>query len=159
MGLRGPKKQDPCLNKLKGNPGKRKNSKSGNAAYVSLERLPAAPAHMTRIAKAEWRRCGRSLIEAGKLTKSNIKGFEAYCMAYARFRDAEKRIEAEGQTLVASRSGYTMPHPCVAISNQAQGKMERWMKMINSTDAKKPVEQSDPLGDFMARGKSIRRVK
>jgi P27 family predicted phage terminase small subunit len=158
MGQRGPKKQNPALNELKGNLGKRKLT-TANAAFVALEKLPAAPRHLTPTAKQEWRRCGKELIDAGKLTGSNLKGFESYCISYSRLRDADARLLVEGSTLIAPNSGYMQPHPCIAIANKAQELMERWLKMIHNTDAAKPVQHDDPLFDFLNQGKKLQRVK
>ena len=114
---------------------------------------------MSRIAKAEWRRCGKELIQAGKLTGNNLKDFEIYCNNYGVYREAMETVKAKGQVIVSGKNGHLMEHPCIAIANKAQAHMRDWLKMIRNLDVEKPVKQSDPLFDFLKRGKKLQAVK
>lgn len=56
-------------------------------------RLPTAPRYLTKIAKAEWRRIGRLLKDAGLLTDLDTTALGAYCAAYSRHVEAESMLQ------------------------------------------------------------------
>lgn len=56
-------------------------------------RLPAVPSHLTKVARAEWKRIGRLLRDAGLLTNMDTTALAAYCAAYARHVEAESMLQ------------------------------------------------------------------
>ncbi|OYR10729.1 P27 family phage terminase small subunit [Brucella grignonensis] len=52
----------------------------------ALTKAPAAPAHLSPEAKAEWKRVMPQLIERRILTRGDLSGIEAYCNAVGAAR-------------------------------------------------------------------------
>ena len=124
------------------------------------QRLPPAPSHLGEVAKSEWRRLGRLLIDAGLLTTLDTAALAAYCMAYARHVAAETmlqgpagycpncdpRHESQGECqgschmrpeygLVINQQGGDGRSPYVAIANQALSQMIRLLGELGMTPA------------------------
>ena len=128
MGRRGPLPQSDAKRQLGGNAGKRKSKK--NISGDVLTSLPPPPAHLSRIAKAEWRRIGSKIIEIGKITSSNLKALELYCLNYGIAREAFETIEKEGFVCTSGKGGHKMPHPAVGVMNKAQKEARDWLKIL-----------------------------
>jgi P27 family predicted phage terminase small subunit len=158
MGIRGPRANTDAENKLRGNPGGRKSKNTASHVVKALGKVPPAPKHLSRVAGCEWRRLAKELFEYGKLTPENLKALEMYCQNYAIWRECEKKVEDEGRVTVATKSGYKMPHPAVAIGNKAQDAAMKWLKVLRDTHPAKKIEK-DPLSEFMEKGKKLEAVK
>ena len=156
MGMRGAIKKSSALNKLHGNPSQKKPKKPKKCPVV-ITKEPKAPNHLSRIAAAEWRRSAKFWIKAGKLTSTNIKGFEAYCINYSDLRKAEADKKKHG-LVVRSKSGHPMPNPAIAVSNKAQALMLSWMRLLDTTEGE-PLQDVDPMDEFLKSGGKPRRVK
>ena len=66
------------------------------AAPEALVKAPPAPKHLSRQAKAEWKRVMPQLIARQTLTKADLGNLEAYCAAVGASRQiAEKMAEGE----------------------------------------------------------------
>jgi phage terminase small subunit len=61
--------------------------------------VPACPAHLSRTAKAEWKRLARQLEILGIISQLNRAAFAAYYQAYGRWVEAERKL-AEMPTLI-----------------------------------------------------------
>ena len=86
------------------------------------------------LAKAEWRRTGRPLREAGLLTDLDVSAFGAYCCAYAMHIEAEIKLQDEGMVIV-NATGAQVSSPYVAINNQAVAQMRAFMGEFGLTPA------------------------
>ena len=53
---------------------------------------PTCPAHLSAPAKAEWKRLAGSLHEIGLLTQVDRSVLAAYCQAYGRWVEAERKL-------------------------------------------------------------------
>lgn len=51
--------------------------------------FPDAPEHLDEVAKEEWRERGAELFDMGLLTIVDLPAFEAYCVWYSKFRQAD----------------------------------------------------------------------
>ena len=117
-----------ALKLLHGNPSKRPL----NVREPDFKGTPKCPAWLPKAAKAEWKRA-YALLEPFRVLRATDQAvFAAYCVAFARWKSAEKIIEAEGQTVrepVVSRSGYDTgkhkikAHPAVAIARAERASM------------------------------------
>lgn len=87
-------------------------------APVSIADIPSPPAHLNYYAKAEWKVIVPEIMLFGISIKSNRSLIAAACVAYGKFRKAEKVLDQEGYTTM-SPNGYEMPSPYVAISNKS----------------------------------------
>lgn len=80
---------------LQGNPGERRlNPNEPQPEIISI--VPAAPAHLTEVAKEKWRDAAAELCRLKLLTKADIDLLANYCICYARKRDADKFIRDHG---------------------------------------------------------------
>jgi P27 family predicted phage terminase small subunit len=97
-------------------------------------RLPAAPAHLTPAASAEWRRVARSLRDMGVLTPIDRGALAAYCQAWGRWVEAEERLQ-ESQLLYKTPSGYVQQSPWLGIIHKQLELMGRYMIELGMTPA------------------------
>lgn len=114
--MAGRKPKPTSLKKLEGNPGKRKmNAKEPDPGSG----MPTCPSWLLPAARTEWQRlCGR-LNRMGVLTVIDRAAFAAYCQSYARWKQAQEHISAEGATY-ETENGMHRPNPWVAICNTEQ---------------------------------------
>lgn len=100
---------------LAGNPGKR----GLNRAEAKPRRLlPRAPEHLDDEARAEWKRVSRDLYDAGLLTGVDRGALAAYCQAYSRWADAERRARGLG-AVIQTMQGNLVQNPWISIANRA----------------------------------------
>ncbi len=86
---------------------------------------PTCPAHLSPTAKTEWRRLAADLHAKGVLGQHDRAVLAAYCQAYGRWVEAEKKIAATPM-LIKLPSGYIQPSPWLGIANKAQEIMLRY---------------------------------
>ena len=58
----------------------------------ALTKAPAAPPHLSKEAKAEWKRVMPQLIARRIITAGDLYGIEAYCMAAGAVRQIDKQL-------------------------------------------------------------------
>lgn len=139
------------------------------------KRMPPPPDHFTETEKAEWKRIGKFLLDAGLITKLDLNVLEAYCRTYVRWVEAEEQVRRYG-TVIKSPNGYPIQSPYLSIANKALEQMKSLMGELGLTpasrvripkqtprSAKPPAAprveqpQADVAGDDPRR--SLRRVK
>ena len=109
-------------------------------------RLPSPPDHVrnNEMALAEWKRMGRILLDTGLLGNGDTSALAAYCIAYARWVDAENHlqptVDEEGTlqkfgVIVKSRYGVLMPSPYLPIANRAMEQMTKLLGEFGMTPA------------------------
>lgn len=92
----GRRPKPTAIKQLEGNRGKR----AINASEPTPERgEPAMPEDLLPVAQEEWRRIVPELLAIGVLTKIDQKALAGYCMAYARWRQAETDVAKYGLTI------------------------------------------------------------
>lgn len=57
-----------------------------------------------------------------------------YCVAYARWAEAERQITADG-TIIKMPNGWPGPHPALAIANTAMKQMHQYLAKFGMTPA------------------------
>ena len=127
--MRGRKPKPTALKLIDGNPGKRKISGEEPRPPASC---PSCPAHLSATAKAEWKRLAGALNGIGLLTQVDRAALAAYCQAYGRWVEAEKKL-AETPTLLKMPSGYIQMSPWLTISNKQMELMARYMTELGLT--------------------------
>lgn len=80
--------------------------------------VPAPPEHVTGAALDEWNRVVPELAALGLLTRLDAAALAGYCVAYARWADAERRVAEQG-AVVKSPSGFPIQNPYLGIANRA----------------------------------------
>ena len=91
-------------------------------APVFAPAVPEMPAHVGKneVARAEWDRVAPELHKAGFLTEAFAQQLAIYCVAVARWVEAETHLAEPGMgLLVRTPNGYPMQNPYLAISNKA----------------------------------------
>lgn len=114
--MAGRKPKPTAVKKLEGNPGKRKLN---NREPDPGSGIPDCPAWLLPEAKEEWNRLSEKLNQMGVLTEVDRSAFAAYCQSYARWKEAQAHISADGATYETDK-GMQRPNPWVAISNTEQ---------------------------------------
>lgn len=140
-----------ALKQLAGNPGHRPL----NNTEPQFERtLPKCPTFIKGEARREWKRVVIELFDAGLLTSIDRAALAAYCQAWARWVEAEKRITENGYTF-KTESGYQQQTPWVGIANSALDLMRKFMSEFGMTPSsrsrvkvEKPKEV-DPFEEFV----------
>ena len=105
--MRGRKPKPVALKLLEGNPGKRPINGREPRPPASQ---PTCPAHLSPTAKAEWKRLAGMLNQVGMLTQADRAALAAYCQAYGRWVEAERKL-AETPALLRTPAGYVQPSP------------------------------------------------
>ena len=99
--------------------------------------MPTCPAHLCPSAKAEWKRLARELFLLGIVTELDRAALAAYCQAYGRWAEAERKLK-DTPTLIKLPSGYIQPSPWLAIANKQLELMHKYMAEIGLS----PVSRS-----------------
>ena len=154
---RGPKPAPTHLKRLRGNPGKRALPQD---APHPAPALPAPPAHLGLVARAEWDRLAPELHRVGLLTMADRTTLAGYCALYQRWQEAEEGITA---LLIETPNGFQVQHPNISIANKALELMHKYMLELGLTPSSRvklttgapPGE--DPLDAFVRAGKPGRR--
>jgi len=147
----GPAPKPTRLKQLAGNPGKRplniaEPQPRADAGYC--------PRWLPDEAKRAWRIVAPELRRLGLLTVVDALQLAAYCMAYARWRQANELLEEEGLTFTTDK-GYVQQRPEVAIAGKALAEMRALAQEFGMTPASRsrislPGEQTeDPLVAFL----------
>jgi P27 family predicted phage terminase small subunit len=127
----GPPPTPTALRILKGNPGKRPLRRG-----LEPERPPAPPEpppFLIGYACDEWYRVAGGLHRLGLLTALDVMPLASYCVAYARWREAEELLAhmaardlMTSGLLVKSQSGDARVNPIAKISRLAASDMVRY---------------------------------
>ena len=130
-----------------------------------MDRPPNAPAYLSKVAQAEWRRTEKKLHPLGLLTGIDEVALSAYCTCFETWVFATEQIKKHGLLIKTPNTGVPMQSPYLAISNRAMVEMRKWMVEFGMTPSSRSNVQAteqkknDPLAEFMARGGKPVRVK
>jgi P27 family predicted phage terminase small subunit len=133
MGARGPAPKPTALKRIDGNPGKRAMNR---AEPQFMAKAPSCPKHLTGEARKEWRRISRDLLAANLLQVVDRAALAAYCQAWARWVDAELKMQEAGFSMVATTDkGYEYVSPWLTVANQALKQMRSFLTEFGLTPA------------------------
>jgi P27 family predicted phage terminase small subunit len=121
--MRGRKPTPTHLKLLNGNPGKRGPNPSGPSPE---RRAPTCPSHLCPPAKAEWKRLANQLTVLRILTELDRAALAAYCQAYGRWVEAERKLQ-ETPMLLKLPSGYVQQNPWLTIANKQLELMHKYL--------------------------------
>jgi len=148
----GRKPKPTHLKLVTGNPGKRAVKPDAIQPPVR-QRVLAPPAHLSREAKAEWKRLSPMLTKLGILSDLDRGAFAAYCQAYGRWKMAEDALHDLRQKdesgfagmLVTTKAGNTIQNPLVGIANRAMDMMVKYAAEFGFTpSARTRVQDAAP---------------
>ena len=115
--MRGRKPKPTRLKVVEGNAGKRRINGREPTPPSSK---PTCPSHLSPTAKAEWKRLAETLNRIGILTQVDRTVLAAYCQAYGRWVEAEKKL-AETPVLLKTPAGYVQQSPWLYDLEQTNG--------------------------------------
>ena len=132
--MRGRKPIPTAIKLANGNPGKRPlNCREPQPVTA----IPTCPAHLMPTAKAEWKRLTHYLHDLGIISELDRAVLAAYCQAYGRWVEAERRLK-ETPPLLKTPAGYVQPSPWLAIANKNLELMHKFMSELGLS----PVSRS-----------------
>ena len=138
--MKGRKPKPTAIKELNGNPGRRPlNDSEPQMAVGGL----SCPRHLNDLAKKEWHRVIRDLREAGVVARVDRSALEAYCMAYARWLQAEEKVELEGITVTGAKGGV-IKNPAVTVAAQMLTLMHKFMAELGMTPSSRSRLQVKP---------------
>jgi P27 family predicted phage terminase small subunit len=140
--MRGRKPVPTALKLVSGNPGHRPLNTLQPKPDIAI---PTCPAHLHSSAKAEWKRLARQLHSMGVLTELDRAVLAAYCQAYARWVEAERRLK-ETPPLLKTPAGFIQPSPWLGISNKSVELMLKFATELGLSPASRARVSVVPVG-------------
>jgi len=116
MSLSGPPPTPTRLKLIRGNPGRRPLRREPEPACAP--KCPEPPPHVTEHGADEWRRTGPELHRLGLLSVLDMSAFEAYCIAYGRWRKAEEEL-VDAELVVPGSTENRVANPLLKIATRA----------------------------------------
>jgi P27 family predicted phage terminase small subunit len=122
-------------------------------------RLPPAPAHLSDVAKAEWKKTGKRLVALGVMTETDTSALAAYCTAYARWVEAEQMLNERGvlwQTTNDDGIELFNQSPYLSIANKALEQMQKLLIEFGMTPSSRTrvravkVDEEDPFESYLS---------
>lgn len=121
--MAGRKPKPTSLKLLDGNPGHR----AINRNEPKFGGVPTCPKHLSKVAKAEWKRVSGELIAQGLLTTVDRAALAAYASCWSRWIVAEENIEKFGLVIKSPKSGYPIQNPYLGVANTALDQMRKFL--------------------------------
>ncbi|MFT4171768.1 MAG: phage terminase small subunit P27 family [Rhodocyclaceae bacterium] len=116
---------------------------------------PAAPAHLSDDARAEWDRVTPLLAAMGLIAEMYMTPLAVYCQAWGRYVAAERKLAELGERGLVENtpSGYKQMGVWLQISNRAAEQMKTFASEFGMTpSAIARVSGSVPQGDLFGYG-------
>lgn len=135
----GRKPKPTALKLLDGNPGKRPIAPDEPRPIVEA---PLCPEHLTAEARTEWDRIVPQLLKLGLLTQVDAVSLAAYCVLYARWCDAERKVTEGG--MVVESYGQTLPNPHLSIANNTLKLLHSFASEFGLTPASRTKVRAQP---------------
>jgi len=132
-----------ALKLLEGNPGKRPLNVNEPQPDASI---PDCPAFVKGEARKEWKRIVPELEKLGLLTRIDMAGLAAYCVAFGRWADAERELRKHGVTQT-SPNGYVQTSAHLHIANKAMEQMHKFLVQFGLTPAARSRVSVSPMPD------------
>jgi len=137
----GPQKKPTLLKQLEGNPGKRVLP-ANEPQPLKDEQVPVCPAYLKGVARQEWKRVAEELYRIGLLTRGDHAALEGYCVNYARWVDAEKKLAKLSKAssdkmpyLYKTSNGNLIMNPILSVAKQAMEMMHKFATEFGMTPA------------------------
>jgi len=131
MGKGGSNRKPLELHQLQGNV--RRGRHGGRRIGPALP-PPTCPRWLDPLAKTEWRRVTPELVRLGVVTLLDRTCLAAYCVSYARWRQASEALEREGLVIVGHRKALRK-HPLLTVARQYAEKMRAFAQELGLTPA------------------------
>ena len=90
----------------------------------ALEKVPRCPGHLKGEARRAWRSVGQKLTDMGVLTEVDLHALEAYCVVFARWREAETHLEGDDALMTLGGGGDRFSPGPIALFEDRRGLLE-----------------------------------
>ncbi len=134
---RGRKPKPTHLKLIEGNPGKRPIRMGPDRPATAM---PEPPDHLNDLARAEWERVAHGLHALRLLETVDRAALAAYCVAYARWVQAERAIAEmakrdllTGGLMIKTSNGNAIQNPLVGTANKAASDVVRYAAEFGMT--------------------------
>ena len=114
--------------------------------------LPRCPAHLDKAARAKWRQLAKEMTWMAKVDGDILA---AYCVAWARWVDAEEKVKVSGAVLKSTEGGFYQ-NPFLAVANKAIEQLTKLGSLMGLNPAERtrinaPVKnrEDDALQEFI----------
>lgn len=114
--------------------------------------LPRAPRWLHPLAKKEWRRIVPELYRLGLLTVLDRAALQAYCQAYAKWREAEEKAKLE---VFQTDSGYVGQNPYINVALKYHKEMRAWLAEFGMTPSSRVRINIDKMDDTKSEWEEI----
>lgn len=150
--MRGRKPKPTALKKLAGNPGKRKLN-DAEPDFTEITDVEP-PEWLPDLAVEMWQTVMPELLAAKVLTVPDLHNVEAFCAAYAMWRDAEEHLKKYGIVIETEKS--TIKNPAVTVINEAKKQMREFGSLLGLDPSsrqrlvgpKKSEDKGNPFDNF-----------
>ena len=95
---------------------------------------PEPPDFLGPIARREWERKVPLLVRLGVMSEVDDTALAAYCQAFERFVEAERKIRNSG-LLIKTTGGNVIQNPLVGVANRAMEIMHKFLTEFGLTPA------------------------
>lgn len=144
-----PKPRPPALKLLTGRSEGRDSGGRKVAPAPGFLRLPpTAPDWLPEEAAAEWERVVPELQRLQLLKPPDRAALTAYCLAWARLREAQDIVTREGMVIHDDKQGRAQRHPALLTLEAASKELRAWCGEFGLTpSAEARVSRSEGDGD------------
>ncbi|QDM27567.1 phage terminase small subunit P27 family [Tardiphaga sp. vice304] len=104
----------------------------------TIYRTPSAPAWLSRLGKAEWKKVATILVERRHLTDADLGTLAAYADAVAQLAESTQIVNREGM-VIETKAGLRK-HPAISIQMNARNQIRQLAVELGLT----PVSRSRP---------------
>ena len=151
--MRGRKPIPTRLKVLNGNPGQRPLNEGEPKPALGI---PSAPPHLDGEALAEWDRVTAELHAIDLLTVADRPSLACYCVAWARWVQAETELAVEGPVLTAEGTGNSYQNPWLAVANRAMEQVRQFSALFGldpssrcRLDVRPQGKEEDAIDQFL----------
>lgn len=120
-----------------------------------IQKVPPCPTFLKDEARREWRRMARKLMAMGVLTAIDLDALSVYCQVYARWRDAEEKLNQFGP-IIKDKDGGFAQSPYLGVANECIRQLRMFMGEFGITPSSrtrvsstKPQDAEDPMERFI----------
>jgi len=118
--MRGRKPVPTALKIARGNPGQRKLPEDEPQPSTAIDLSVPAILADDPGARAEWEATAPRLHRVGLLTEVDLDALTLYCATFARWKAAERHLQAHGLTVMVGKKKQPIVSPYLVISMKAQ---------------------------------------
>lgn len=155
-GKQGPKHKPTAVKRLQGTY-RPDRANPREPSIQALETLPRCPAHLIGEARRTWGTMGRQLINMGILSHADLPALEAYCTIYARWKDAQAKLDEFG-VVMKGPDGWFKQSPYLAIVDNCLKHMRSFMGEFGITPSSRgrvstiqdAVKEVDPFEELLS---------